>query len=485
MEVDLVDNLNNNIVRSDEERRLLEDKNVLTEAVLEKYRLAGQITQTALLHIESLLLDSVSEQTSVGEIARQGTLFLQQLIDGVYRKSVQEKGVAIPVRLEKEEFVDGVSPEEGDLFQGGFLTNGDLVKITLGVYIDGYTAQASHTVIVRDYSDGQNQPEQPVTGTKADAICAAYITNEALVGFLGLTVANEALRNEVGKITGTRIRWIVETIAKAYRVQIVPGSRVRRVRRFLAGQDTIVQESDFKGVEWTGSELDEETIELENHTEVLPGEVWLIDIQIAATSGKKGVVSLSDFQGYDELRIPQPTIFSRDYSIQYGLKVSASRSLLARVNALASVYPFKLSTISENAQELRSAKLGLKENINHHIIVPHAIKVAEFTLGNSNTDRTTKELKAATSVVPIVREMTTVVLVSSETSSTGHGEVLRLSGGNKTGAPAYVHSQFEVQDGDINKLLELIKDKRFGIRVKVVQPSKYQTSNGEIDVMEE
>jgi len=487
MEVDLVDNNNTELMRTEEQRVLLDEKNKLTEQVVEKYRLAGQIVQTALLHIENLLLDSVANSASLGEITREGTLFLQQLVDGVYRKTVEEKGIAIPVRLEKNEFVSGVSPEEGDDFQGGLLNHGDVVKITLGVYIDGYTAQASHTVVVKEYAQ-DGTAEEPLTGPRADAVCAAYLASEAAIGLLGITVSGAALQEQTGAVTGARLRWLVDAIAKAYRVQVLPGSRIRRVRRFLAGQDDIVDEADYKGVEWTSEkEISEEQALYEQEEVVaVSGEAWLVDIQMAATAGKRGVLSLKQFEGYDGIRIPQPTIFSRDYSIHYGLKLNASRALLARVNALSSVYPFKLSQVSEDAAELRSSKLGLKENLNHHILVAHPIQIAELTLGSSNTDRTTKEIRLATSSVDVAREMNTVVLVPAEVSDTGAGHVLRLTGGSKTGAPAYVHSQFELQETDINKLLELVNDKRHGIKIKTVQPGKYElTKEVELEAMEE
>lgn len=497
-----VDTLNNEInIRTSEQILLLDEKNKLNPDVLEKYRLAGQIAQTALLHVETLLLDCIhsapeyeSKRLSIGEICQQGNTFLQKLVDGVFRKSVQEKGIAMPVRLEKGEFVDGVSPEQGDTFQGGFLEDGDLVKIVLGVYIDGYTAQASHTVIVRDFAEvGQN--ETPLEGPNADAVCAAYIATEALVALLGITISSdESIKTAVGKVNGTRIRWLVDTIAKAYRVQVVPGSRVRRIRRFLAGQDDIVEETDFKGIVWNSladesETLDEELAAEEEEIEVIPGEAWLIDIQMAATAGKRGVIAVRQFQGYDNVFIPPATIFSRDFSIQYGLKMSASRSLLARSNALASVYPFKLSHVSDSVAEMRSSKLGLKENVNHHIFVPHNIMQAEFvdsTGASSATNRTSKQIKSATTTVPVAREMTTIVLVPAESNPVGYGEVLRLVGGPKTGSPAYVHSQFDVQNEDIKKLLDLLQDKRFGIRVKVVGPSKYkEVASVNPDVMEE
>jgi len=47
------------------------------------------------------------------------------------------------------------------------IKEGDLVKIELGVHIDGFPAFVGHTLVVK--SDNE-----PVTGAKADVILAAY-----------------------------------------------------------------------------------------------------------------------------------------------------------------------------------------------------------------------------------------------------------------------------------------------------------------------
>lgn len=47
------------------------------------------------------------------------------------------------------------------------LTEGDVVKIDLGCHLDGYIAQAAHTIVASD------DPNSKVTGRKADVILAA------------------------------------------------------------------------------------------------------------------------------------------------------------------------------------------------------------------------------------------------------------------------------------------------------------------------
>lgn len=584
------------------QKLLLGKKNVLNENVLTKYNLAGQLAQTALAYVQSLLLESLSEESSndtntvnphvqkgmtIGEISRAGTRFLQDLVQGISKiqpdGSSQERGLVTPVRIEKMGFADGVAPEIGETFQGGFLSDNDIVKIVLGVHIDGYTAQVAHTVVVKDYANfkspgnpTQSQTEVPVEGRSADAVCAAYLASEAVIALLGLAVSSnidsQPLLGPSGQVTGRHIRSLVETVAKAFRVAIVPGSRVRRVRRFLAGQDDIVVEQDLekKQVEWTEQDQKlEEELEIgtaasiavanitgiseeqanssiskkkskstavalangpsgkksvekryqefledkanrDNNVLVQPGEVWLVDIQMAGTpTSPRGRVVLREFQGYDERGImPQPTMYSRDVSIRYDLRLSNARNLLSQANKQASVFPFTLSQLvvpasSESAvsgeqgkvgkasvpAELRGARLGLKELVNHHIFVPRPIKVAVFEATSydestsegaisskaGNKSRMNTNGKASKSDgLPVAREMTTVVLVPANIHPEGYGEVLRLTGGSGTAPPAYVHSKYQLEDGDLLKLLELAQDSRFGIKIRTVQPASEQ-----------
>lgn len=118
--------------------------------------------------------------------------------------------------------------------------------------------------------------------------------------------------------------------------------------------------------------------------------------------------------------------------------------------------------------ELRAAKLGVKELVNHHMFVPHPISVAVWEPA-SLTISSSKGAKDDS--LPVAREMSTVVLVPASVHPEGHGEVLRLTGGSVTGQPAYVHSKYQIEDADILKLLELVQDNRFGIRVRTVQPA--------------
>uniref|UniRef100_A0A060T8A8 Probable metalloprotease ARX1 n=1 Tax=Blastobotrys adeninivorans TaxID=409370 RepID=A0A060T8A8_BLAAD len=481
-----------------DQKVLLDDKNVLNASVLEKYRLAGQIAQTGLVFVQTLVHENEEAERSVGEICRLGDAFLRRATGNAFKKqNVKERGIALPVQIEKTNFVSGVAPEEEDSFQGGRLNEGDIVKITLGVHIDGYTAQASHTTVVRSRESDLSAPNgpQPLTGTNADAVCAAYIASEAVICLLGLCLNPNAplAAASTGSVNGRMIRQLVEKIAATFRVKVCPGSRVRRVRRFLAGQNDLVQEADYKGVDWIqekeeqrtmarlrhsspdGEEPSNEVAIAEDDFQVEAGEAWLVDIRMAGTQGKQGIIRFKDY--YDDSgTVARAAVYSRDYGVQYGLKLSASRSLLSKSAAITSVYPFKLSYVAETPSELASSRLGLSELVHHHIFVPHSIKTAEFVpleLFANTTNPTSKEIRQATQRVDIAREMSTVVLASGEQTTSGFPEVVRLTGGNRSAPAPWVHSAYEITDATIRELLDMRSNKKVhGIGFQDLQPSK-------------
>lgn len=459
-----------------EQRVLLDDKNVLSHETLEKYRQAGQIAQTGLVYVQSLLKDRENLRT-IGEICRLGDQFLQRATDTAFKRSVKERGIALPVQIDKKHFFSSVAPEEGDVFQGGELMPGELVKVSLGIHIDGYTAQACHTLVIPDAEETMG--EQALEGPEADAICAAYLASEAVLAKLGLALSSNHPAGGSQNVTGSVLKSIVESIAQSFRVQIAPGSRIRRVRRFLAGQSLAIQESDFKGIEWSQEYLEQQVLgtALDHQFEefaVLPGEVWLVDMRMAATENRKGILRAKEFTGYGST-VAKPTIYCRDYSIQYNLKMSAARTLLSKVSNTMSVYPFKLSYVSSNQNEFNFARLGLGEAVQHHIFVPHVPEILEFVpieilTRSANPGR---DAKRAAQPVSVAREMSTLILVPGAQSGSGFPEAIRLTGGNKSAAPSWVHSVHQITDPSINELLQIRKDKNLhGVSFQDVQPSR-------------
>jgi methionine aminopeptidase len=76
-----------------------------------------------------------------------------------------ERGVAFPTCISVNNIMGHFSPMKDESLA---LSEGDVAKIDLGSHIDGYVAQAAHTIVVSADSNSK------VTGKKADVILAAY-----------------------------------------------------------------------------------------------------------------------------------------------------------------------------------------------------------------------------------------------------------------------------------------------------------------------
>ncbi|CCH61484.1 hypothetical protein TBLA_0E04300 [Henningerozyma blattae CBS 6284] len=434
---------------------LLKDKNVLQESVIDKYRTAGSIAQTALKHATDLINNSYHYKTTdipltIAEICLLTDSFIIRRLEQFYKNKVNERGIAIPTSIDIDQISSGFSPEMDDVENlqnwnklseentfgssiTGVLKQGDLVKITLGVHIDGYTSEVSHTMVIYPVDETNTKPSGPLLGGKADAIAAAHIAMETVVALLACALTPEKLPKSLGSngqhINGHLIRLVVDTIARSYNCAVVPNSRVRRIRRFLAGQNEgIVAERDYKGVVWTESHQEANLISMADDSikdlaivdrnattagdsisqSAIPkddfiveaGEVYLIDLRFCPLDKitKKGLITLETIDSYtgkshkkDQL-VARAGSFVRDHAQSHTLKLKTSRSLLSKIDK-QSVYPFKLSHLSsafpfteemaaqklpELKQDLKSFRLGMSEITNNYLCVDTPIQVAKW-----------------------------------------------------------------------------------------------------------
>ncbi|SCU85925.1 LANO_0C06018g1_1 [Lachancea nothofagi CBS 11611] len=567
---------------------LLHGKNVLQESTLDKYRSAGQITQSGLKFVTKLINDSYhtgnARRLAIHEICLLADSFLVACLESSFKTKVAERGISHPTTIDVDEVASGWCPELDDVEQlrsankqieesgsvsgcrrcvDGYLAPGDVVKISLGVHIDGYTAQVSHSMVIfptDEGEDGKKKPTGPLLGAKADAYAAVHIAMETVISLLACALTPEKMPRSLssgGQVTGHLIRTVVDSIAASYHCVVIPGSKVRRVRRFLAGQNEgIVAEREYKGVAWYESHQElallqksaESTKDLvavkssNRHNSsavptddftVTPGEVYVVDLQMVPLDGiAPGLVTLENADNFsgkshkaDQL-VARPGAYVRDFAHSHTLKLRASRQLLSKIDKQG-VYPIKLSHLSDTfpidvtaaetsqieaiSKDLKLYRLGMSEILNNFLAIPNPIRIAKCIpwekimstanpAGSHGMDAIERTLpgqelplprlgvsslklrsllKYAVSV-PVVRQSSTVVLCTGDVVSSGKSELLRLSGGNKTCPPSWIHSNYQLNKEEdivqgIFQLAELSKDKRFGLSVRETQPLKKET----------
>lgn len=436
-------------VSNEDTQILLKDKNVMQESVLDKYRTSGQIVQTALKFLTDLINDIYHykkvQPLSIAELCLLTDSFIINRLEQYYKNKVNERGIALPTMIDVDAVASGWCPEVDDSENikkwnnntdensqfassvSGILRQGDVVKISLGCHIDGYTSQATHTMVIYPTDETNTKPTGPLLGTKADAIAAAHIASESIASLLACSLTPEKLpvslkNSNTNNVTGHQIRNVVDTIARAYNCAVIPGSRVRRVRRFLAGQNEgIVAERDYKGVVWTESHQEADLLANTEVKDVIisnnqnkhaassaipsddfsveAGEVYLIDLKLCPLSDcpKKGLITLETVDAYTgkshkkNQLIARSGAYVRDYAQSYTLKLKTARQLLSKIDK-GGVYPLKLSHLSsefplstldpaeaeEVKKDLKSFRLGMNEITNNYLCVETPIQIAKW-----------------------------------------------------------------------------------------------------------
>lgn len=114
------------------------------------------------------------KKTTVGSKIFELCIWADNLIyeelNKVYNKKPTFKGLAFPTCISVNEICGHNAPLQEDSTN---IKEGDLVKLELGVHIDGFPAFVAHTIVV------QSDTNAPVTGKKADVILAAFYASQA------------------------------------------------------------------------------------------------------------------------------------------------------------------------------------------------------------------------------------------------------------------------------------------------------------------
>jgi len=97
------------------------------------------------------VLDKIIPGANIVEICAFGDKEINEELKKVYAKKRIEKGIAFPTCLSVNEICGHYSPMVSDANEKekntSILKEGDVVKVDLGVHIDGYIALVAHTKV--------------------------------------------------------------------------------------------------------------------------------------------------------------------------------------------------------------------------------------------------------------------------------------------------------------------------------------------------
>jgi len=205
------------------------------------------------------------------------------------------------------------------------LKEGDLVKIDLGVHLDGYIAVVAHSLVVNNGTDA-------ITGRKADVICAAHYAAEAAHRLIKAGNKNTQVTEAIGQV------------AKAFNVNPMEGVLSHQLKRHVIDGNNVIMSKplpDQKAEEFTFEE----------------GQVYAVDIVMSTGEGKS------------REREVRTTIFKRSVENQYQLKMAASRYLYNEVVHKSATLPFSLAGIPDQGK----AKMGITELAKHELVLPYPV----------------------------------------------------------------------------------------------------------------
>ncbi|KAL3918320.1 MAG: hypothetical protein SGPRY_006058 [Prymnesium sp.] len=380
-----------------------EESNDLTKAdIVTKYRCAGDIANSVLQQ----LLAAVKPGATCVELCSLGDRLVDEAVSKIYNKKAEggkkiEKGSAFPTCISVNHCVGHYSPLLSE--DKVVLEEGDVVKIDLGVHVDGYIATLAHTVLCGSPA---------AAGRKADVIQAAYQAAE-----LAQRMYKEGCAN-------SEITEMISKVAADFKCNPVEGVLSHQMKKHVIDANKVI-------INKPSTEQQVAKAEIEKN------DVFAMDIVMSTGEGKPRP---------SELRT---TVFKRNISEKYSLKMKASRSFFSEVSHILAegvVLPllsfcraflylqvnqrFPTMPFTLRAGDERNWRMGVVECVKHSLFTEYPVLfdkegtfVAQFKF--------------------------TVMLLPS-------GNAVRITGG----PPPDATSEFALQDPALQELLAVSTEKK-------------------------
>lgn len=262
---------------------------------------AGKIADIALNYV----ITQCKAGALIYDVCVRGDDYINEQLTKVYVKKKFIKGVAFPVSLSINEVVghfSALAEESGDPHEYKTLTEGDLLKIDLGVQINGFAAMVAHTIVV---GGGQ------VSGRKADVVLAAYNAIQAAVRGM------YPQKNTNSEVTNT-----IAAVCADFKVTPVEGVLSHRMKRdIIDGMETIINHESYD------QKVEKRTFEF--------GDVFGLDVIVSSAEGKPRETGI------------KTSIFKRALETTYKLKTESGRRLLSVVEQNFHTFPFSFNTFDD------------------------------------------------------------------------------------------------------------------------------------------
>ncbi|KAF5928389.1 hypothetical protein HPG69_014994 [Diceros bicornis minor] len=380
-----------------------QEQTIAEDLVVTKYKMGGDIANRVLRS----LVEASCSGVSVLSLCEKGDAMIMEETGKIFKKEKEmKKGIAFPTSISVNNCVCHFSPLKSD--QDYILKEGDLVKIDLGVHVDGFIANVAHTFVV-DVAQGTQ-----VTGRKADVIKAAHLCAEA------------ALRLVKPGNQNTQVTEAWNKVAHSFNCTPIEGMLSHQLKQHVIdGEKTIIQNPTDQ------QKKDHEKAEFEVH------EVYAVDVLISSGEGKAKDAG------------QRTTIYKRDPSKQYGLKIKTSRAFFSEVERRFDAMPFTLRAFEDE----KKARMGVVECAKHELLQPFNVlyeKEGEF----------------------VAQFKFTVLLMPNGP--------MRITSGPFE--PDLYKSEMEVQDAELKALLQSSASRKTQKKKKKKKPPRHESQEPSSDV---
>ncbi|XP_016160414.1 PREDICTED: proliferation-associated protein 2G4 [Ficedula albicollis] len=317
-------------------------------------------------------LEVANPGASVLCLCEKGDAMIMEETGKIFKKEKEmKKGIAFPTSISVNNCVCHFSPLKSD--QDYILKDGDLVKIDLGVHVDGFIANVAHTFVL-----GASK-----VGLSSGGVCSGW------GGLRGPGHGLEPLelrwhhpeplelRWHQSGVSGSEVAvpWSVRIQGGTIPVPVLGGLTGGRgehrgvhpsnpslpagmlshqlKQHVIDGEKTIIQNPSDQ------QKKDHEKAEFEVH------EVYAVDVLVSSGEGKAKDAG------------QRTTIYKRDPSKQYGLKMKTSRAFFSEVERRFDTMPFTLRALEDE----KKARMGVVECAKHELLQPFNVlyeKEGEF-----------------------------------------------------------------------------------------------------------
>ncbi|KAJ3175643.1 Proliferation-associated protein 2G4 [Irineochytrium annulatum] len=301
----------------------LDADNRLTDHVVQKYQTSAAFANEAIRRV----LSAAAPGVRIVQLCKAGDDYILEQTAKVF--TTVERGIAFPTSVTGaldvyvvNEVAMNYSPLAHDDSAGTELKEGDVVKVELGVHIDGYISTLAHTTVLNP------APSVPITGPAADVIAAAHYAAESALRLIRYGGESSEVIDAVNKI------------AAGFGVKAVQGTSTRLMKRFLLEAEQEIP----NGI----ATSDMESFLFADH------EVYAINIVMSTGSG-----SLKP-------STEKPTILQRDVQRTYNLKVKAARACFNDIQRNFGVFPFSMRALMDVDPHHR---LGIAECVSKDVVL--------------------------------------------------------------------------------------------------------------------